>query len=102
MKTAIKVLEKKGIILAILAISLSTPAMAFEFGNFMNGLSKDISNDGHVSFIIISSILGFGLIMFLLNKFLAKHSKNEGSPPRNHRQNSPRHHHHHRVIKKSA
>ena len=102
MKTTIKVSEKKGLILTLLASSFSTNAMAFEIGNFMNGLLKDISNDGHVSFIIISSILGFGLLMFMVNKLMAKHAKNNEGTPKITRQNSHRHQHHHRIIKKSS
>ena len=102
MKTTIKVSEKKGLILTLLIISFSTNAMAFELGNFITSLSKDISNDGHVSFIIIGSILGFGLLMYMINKFIAKHTKNDEGPSKISRQSSHRHQHHHRIVKKSA
>lgn len=58
--------------------------------------------DNAIGYIIIGSILGFGIVSYIIISIISKNSKNEASANNVKPINHHRHHHHHRIIKKSA
>lgn len=99
MATTIKNSDKKGILLTALLLSLTVCAKAQTSSNFFSKVYDNLIKDSGASIFIIASVIGVGLLAFIINKMVNKDEKDDKNTvhPTSHR-----HHHHHRVVKKSA
>ena len=102
MKTTVKNSGNKNILITMSLVFAGLCAKAESVGVFFNGVIKDMSKDGGDGLYLIGGVLGFGVLLFIINKIALRFSKNEDDDQKNVRVISHRDRHHHRVIKKSA
>jgi hypothetical protein len=97
MKTTIQKSGSRSILFTALLLLIAI------YSNAQESLSlSEILHKNMPGVYIISSVFGFGFVLYLISKIVSKYSKHDEEnqkviPTINHR-----HKHHHRVIKKSA
>jgi len=100
MKTIYKNSKNRSVLFALILIATSLQS----FANNLNNPSSVLSEDNTASYCIISGVLGFGIIAFLINSILNRY--NNSNEPKNNNFNRTTSHRHrynqHRIMKKTA
>lgn len=98
MKTTYQNSKNRSVLFALILIATSLHSLA----NNINNPSSVLSEDNTASYCIIGGVLGFGIIIFLINYIFNK-DNNEEKKSSNIRIMTHRHkYNHHRLIKKTS
>lgn len=97
MKTTIQKSGNRSILFTVLLLLIAI------YSNAQETLSlSEIVHKNMPGVYIISSVFGFGFVLYLISKIASKYFKHDDENQKNISTINHRHKHHHRIIKKSA